>query len=477
MTLVSENLASITPVILCGGAGTRLWPASNDECPKQFMRRGDALSMFQQTVRRVRDAGLAPPVVVTTRDLLAHATSQLAEIGLPDTRIVTEPVRRNTGPAICAAATLLASDGPDAPLLFLPSDHLLTDLSAWRQALGVAICAAQSDTIVAFGILPDRAETGFGYIETAGHPTAAVTPILQFIEKPDAAGARAMLASGRYLWNAGMFLARATVLQKSFLRFAPGIAVPVERALRCAQWHGVRFDLGPAYGDADNLSFDHAVMEAAGGPVVPLSAGWKDLGTWRSLWEAAAQQTGGTVLDGNCQAQDCTNTLLCNERADIPLVGVGLRNIAAIATDQAILITDLQSGSPVPGMQADVCTKYIQNTYKIHTCRKPWGSYEILAQGPGYQVKRLTVDPGGCLSLQSHLHRSENWVVASGVARVTLAGHRRIIKEKQHVHIARGAVHRLENPGAKPLHLIEVQTGAYLGEDDITRFEDIYARV
>lgn len=472
------SLPKVHPVILCGGSGKRLWPASRKSMPKQFVRLAGDTSLLQQTIRRLEDISCAPPVLLTANDYRFVVAEQAAEIGLQGHRLVVEPEGRNTGPAVCAAVELIQAQDHEALVLICPADHVIADVMAFARAVAAAIPAAARGEVVTFGIRPDRAETGFGYIELAsnGLPDGVPQPFVRFTEKPDAATALAMVESGRFVWNAGIFLASAKTLITAFGRHVPGLRAAVRRSIREARTDLDFLRLGPAYAETPDLSLDYAVMENVQGTVVPVSVGWSDLGSWRAVWEASTRDAAGVTATGQSLALDCQDTLLASRDDGIQVVGIGLRNIAAVATRDAVLIADLDSSQSVADAVKELKLRRAPQAEAFRQEFRPWGHYETLALGARYQVKSIVVKPGGELSLQSHMHRSEHWIVVEGTARVTLGDTVSQVAENQSVYIPLGTVHRLANPGKVQLRLIEVQTGAYLGEDDIIRYQDIYAR-
>lgn len=474
-----SNPRTIRPVILCGGSGTRLWPVSRKSMPKQFARLHGPLTMLQDTVRRVEDAGCGAPVFVTNEEYRFTVAAQAEEIGLRGHRILIEPAARNTAPAICAAAEFLSVEDPEALLLVVPSDHVVADVLAFSHAVAAGAAIADEGAVVTFGIRPDRPETGYGYIEIVGDVAAAEEPqrFLRFVEKPDAERAAAMVAAGNCLWNAGIFLLSVATARRLFDRDAADLSEAVRSALRTARKDLDFLRLGPEFADAPDIAFDYAVMEKSEGWVVPLDGGWTDLGSWRSVWQDAARDGSGVAAHGNALAIDCADTLLFSDDAGIPVVGLGLRNVAAIATRDAVLVADLDDTQAVSQVVARLRAAGAWQADAFTRHERPWGHYESLAIGPRFQVKSIVVRPGGKLSLQSHVHRAEHWVVVEGTATVTIGGGERLVTENQSVYIPLGETHRLANQGRLPLRLIEVQTGAYLGEDDIVRYEDVYARV
>ncbi|MCU0826157.1 MAG: mannose-1-phosphate guanylyltransferase/mannose-6-phosphate isomerase [Tabrizicola sp.] len=472
------SLPKIHPVILCGGSGKRLWPVSRKSMPKQFVRFSDDDSLLQNTIRRLEDISSAPPVLLTADDYRFVVADQVAELGVQGHRLVVEPEARNTGPAVCAAVELIHAQDNDALVLICPADHMITDVMTFARAVAAAIPCATRGEIVTFGIRPDRAETGFGYIELAGGGTidGIPQPFHRFVEKPDMERAMAMVESGRFVWNAGIFLASAKTLIGAFGRHAPLLRATVRRSIREAKTDLDFLRLGPCYAEAPEVSVDYAVMEHETGSVVPISVGWNDMGSWRAVWQAAERDTTGVARTGSALSIDCADTLLSARDDGIQVVGIGLRNIAAVATRDAVLIADLDSSQSVADAVKELKLRKAPQAEGFRKEFRPWGHYETLALGARYQVKSIVVKPGGELSLQSHLHRSEHWVVVEGTARVTIGDTISSVSENQSVYIPLGEIHRLANPGKVQLRLIEVQTGAYLGEDDITRYQDIYAR-
>lgn len=468
----------IRPVILCGGEGTRLWPLSRRDMPKQFARLNGKTSLLQDTLRRLEDCGFGAPILITHHDYRFTVAEQVAEIGVRGATILIEPAARNTAPAVCAAAELLKRDSVDTVFMVVPSDHAMDDQMALARAVAAGVPSARDGAIVTFGIRPDRAETGFGYIELShpGAPDETPQPFRRFVEKPDAEQAEQMLATGAFLWNSGMFLMSVATAHRAFEQHAPKLRRQVRQAILDSN-HDLDFlRLGSSYQDSEQISFDHAVMEHETGMVVPVSAGWNDMGSWTAVWQESARDEQGVSLGGNALAIECENSLLRSEEPDIQVVGLGLRNIAAVATRDAVLITDMNSAQDVSGAVRLMRQSGTTQADVFPRCERPWGHYETLSLGPRFQVKSIVVKPGGKLSLQSHVHRSEHWVVVEGSATVTIGSDQRIISENQSVYIPLGEVHRLENEGKLPLRLIEVQTGSYLGEDDITRYQDVYER-
>ncbi|MCK0168313.1 mannose-1-phosphate guanylyltransferase/mannose-6-phosphate isomerase [Jannaschia sp. S6380] len=466
----------IIPVILCGGSGTRLWPVSRRSHPKQFAALTGQESLFQQTAQRMSAPGFAPPLIVTHSDFRFTVTQQLAEVGIDPGPILIEPDARNTGPALLAAALVAARADPAALLLAAPADHAIADPAAFRDAVARGRDAALRGRIVTFGAEPDRPETGYGYLEPGGD-AAPVMPLRRFVEKPCEADARRMVDNG-HLWNAGLFLAHARTLIEAFAEHAPDLFAAVTAAVEAA-----RPDLGflrldrRSWRACPDLSVDYAVMEAARNlDVVRLPCAWSDLGGWEAIYRHAETDAQGVVRQGPAESFDCRDTLLRAEEGGQRLIGLGLDNVVAIAMPDAVLVADRgrvgELGQVVRAMR-NANMAQADSFPKVH---RPWGHFETLIRGDGFLVKRIVVNPGGLLSLQKHLHRAEHWVVVAGVARATIGPDVRRVTENESVFIPVGTVHRLENPGTEPVELIEVQTGAFLDEDDIVRFDDRYAR-
>ena len=473
---------TIHPVILCGGSGTRLWPLSRKDYPKQFSRLFGEESLFQASLRRVRGAGFGTPVLLAHADFRFLVAEQASTAGVTEAAILLEPAARNTAPAILAAALHLQARGlGEGVMLVAPSDHVIRDVPAFLAAVEAGRAAAAAGRLVTFGIHPDRPETGYGYLELAAKPEPGApeaVPVRRFVEKPDAAAAADMLATGRFLWNAGIFMFRADVLIDAFATHAPEMLAPVREALEKA-----RPDLGflrldeTAWAAAPENSIDYAIMEkAADVAVVPVDCGWSDLGAWDAVWREMGPDARGVAMSGNVTEIGCTDSLLRSEEDGPRLVGVNLDGIAVVAMRDAVLVADKSDLQAIKAAVAKLKAEGVREAETLPRTYRPWGWYETLALSDRFQVKQIMVPPGKKLSLQSHVHRSEHWIVVKGTATVTVDDEVKLVTENQSVYIPLGAVHRLENPGKVNLHLIEVQTGAYLGEDDIIRYEDIYNR-
>lgn len=471
----------IHPVILCGGAGTRLWPLSRKSYPKQFAQISGEHSLFQAAVNRLTGSMFADPVILTNNDFRFIATEQMNTIGRKAAAILIEPAGRNTAPAVLAAALWLAKSNPDALMLVAPSDHVIPDSTTFRAAVAAAAPAAVRGDFVTFGITPTRPETGYGYLEIAPggeHDAATPQPLARFVEKPDAPSAIRMLTSGNYLWNAGIFLLPVRAVVAAYRRHAKEMTLLVEQALADS-----RRDLGftrlapESWETIDPISIDYAIMEKAKTlSVMPYSGVWSDLGSWDAVWRQMEQSEDGNACSAHATAIDCRNTLLRSETPGQELVGIGLEDIVAVAMPDAVLVARKSDSQKVSEAVTKLRSLDMPQATKFPRDHRPWGWFESLVVGDRFQVKRIVVNPGGVLSLQSHHHRAEHWIVVAGTAKVTLGDSERLLSENQSIYVPLGTVHRLENPGMVPMILIEVQTGSYLGEDDIIRHEDIYAR-
>ncbi len=469
----------ITPVLLCGGAGTRLWPLSRRSYPKQFAPLTGRQSLFQQTARRLSGPEFAAPMLLSNSAFRFIVTEQLAQAGIDPGPVLIEPEGRNTAPAVLAAALMLAREDPQALMLVAPSDHAIGDAEAFRAAIRAGRPAAEAGRLVTFGIAPERAETGYGWLELDGPPQgSAPVPLRRFVEKPDAARAAAMLASGRHLWNAGIFLFSAAAILDAFRAQAPDLIAPVSAALEAARPDLGFLRLAPEpWAEARDISLDYAVMEGADNlSVVPFAGAWSDLGDWQAIGRTMPRDDAGVALAGNATAIDCRDTLLRAEGEDLALVGLGLEGLTVVAMPDAVLVADTARSQEVGRAVAELRARGSRQATDFPRDHRPWGWFESLARGERFQVKRIVVNPGASLSLQSHHHRAEHWIVVEGTARVTIGERVELVSENQSVYVPLGEVHRLENPGKLPMVLIEVQTGAYLGEDDIIRYEDAYAR-
>jgi mannose-1-phosphate guanylyltransferase / mannose-6-phosphate isomerase len=477
--------AMLIPVILSGGAGTRLWPLSRELYPKQLLALTGERTMLQQTALRLEGLGAGAPVIVCNEAHRFLVAEQLRQLDIEPRAMLLEPSGRNTAPAIALAAhAALAGTtsgaarnvtDPDPVLLVLPADHVIRNVPAFHQAVHAALAAAEQGQLVTFGIVPSSPVTGYGYIQR-GPATGTAHRIERFIEKPSEQRARELVASGEYYWNSGMFMFRARRYLTELERFAPEIAAACEAAFR-----GAKSDLDFIRIETETFnrcpadSIDYAVMEkTSGAVVVPLDAGWSDVGSWAALHEASDVDGHGNVARGDVICEDSQGCYLYSESR--LLAAVGLKDHVVVETKDAVLVA---SKSHVQDVKKLVFRLKERGRYEHSLHRevyRPWGSYDSIESGPRFQVKRLKVKPGATLSLQMHHHRAEHWIVVSGTARITRGDEVFLLEENQSTYIPIGVKHRIDNPGKIPLHIIEVQSGSYLGEDDIVRFEDRYGR-
>jgi mannose-1-phosphate guanylyltransferase / mannose-6-phosphate isomerase len=465
----------IIPLIMCGGAGTRLWPASREVRPKQFLSLFGTRSTFQDTLLRVSDKDLFErPIVITNAAYRFMVMEQLAEIRL-EADILLEPARRDSGPAIAAGAVFAKTRDNDAIVLALAADHVVSDTPAFVAACRQGLVAAESGHIVTFGVQPERAATEYGYISPGEKIAGEVRAVAKFVEKPDPATAAEYIKSG-YLWNSGNFMFRASVLLDEYSNVDPASVQTIGDAVSKAGRDLGFVTLDPeSFEKAKSISIDYAVMEkTTHASVVPVSCGWSDVGSWHAVWELSEKDGQGNAAKGAAVFEDSRN---CNVQTDKALVALeGVDDLVVVATEDAILVSRQKDANGLKRLVAKVKTVapvVTQNHLKVH---RPWGAYQSVDNGERHQVKRITVTAGERLSLQKHHHRSEHWIVVRGTARVTVDDLVKIVHENESIYIPIGAVHRLENPGKILLELIEVQTGSYLGEDDIIRIEDDYKR-
>jgi mannose-1-phosphate guanylyltransferase / mannose-6-phosphate isomerase len=465
----------IVPLIMCGGAGTRLWPSSREGRPKQFLPLLGAKSTFQETMQRVSDPGLfGRPIVITNNQYRFIVAEQLAEIGI-EADILLEPARRDSGPAIAAGAAFARRRGGDPVVVALAADHVVADAAAFVGACRRAADAAAAGRIVTFGVRPDRPATEYGYIRLGADLGEDIFAVAQFVEKPDAAAADAYISEG-YLWNSGNFVFRASVLLDEYRQHDTESVAAAEAAV-----HDAGSDLGfvtldtAAFSGARAISIDYAVMEKTSrAAVIPVSYGWSDVGSWHAVWELSPRDAAGNSAQGQAVFVDSRNSYVSSEK---PLVALfGAENLVVVASEDAVLIANREHTAEMKKLVQKL--KEVSPAVTIDHIRmhRPWGNYQALDSGDRYQVKRIVVKKGGRLSLQYHNHRAEHWVVVRGTAKVTIGDQVKTLHENESVYIPIGTPHRLENPGKIDLELIEVQTGSYLGEDDIVRIEDDYRR-
>ena len=474
--MITETFAArIIPVILCGGSGTRLWPASRESMPKQFLPLMGERSTFQETVARVSDPALfAQPIVIAGEPLRFTLGEQLAAVGA-QAQIVLEPMARDSGPAVAVAAVIAAARAPEAVLLVLAADHVIRGTEAFASAIRDAAALAARGRIMTLGIEPSAASTEYGYIRPGATIEGAAREVAAFIEKPDAAAAERYVAEG-CLWNSGNFLFRADVMIAEIERFEPAMLsaarAAVERMTEDLDWH--RLDAA-AFAQAPKKSIDYAVMERTSrAGVLPVSFFWSDIGTWSAVWNISEHDSSGNVTRGTVETIETRDSLIYGD--GMLTTVVGLSDVVVVVSDDAVLLASKDQAHRVKQLVANLQRKQHRQAAEHRRVHRPWGWYQGVDAGPRFQVKRIMVKPGGVLSLQKHFHRAEHWVVVCGTAEVTVGDEVTLVQENESVYIPLGTVHRLANPGRIPLELIEVQVGSYTGEDDIVRLEDVYRR-
>jgi mannose-1-phosphate guanylyltransferase/mannose-6-phosphate isomerase len=468
----------LIPLILSGGSGTRLWPVSRKNLPKQFLELAGKGTLFQQTIARTRQLpDVAAPIVVASEDHRFLAADQLLEVGVENAAIVLEPLARNTAPAIALGALQALQRDPDAVLLVLPADHLIGDTAAFVDAVKQARPLAAQGWLVTFGIRPDRPETGFGYIRRADAIDDHGFSVGQFVEKPDLAKAESYLADGGYDWNSGMFLFKAARYLEELAEHAPAMLAAVREAHANAtvDLDFVRID-HDAFSRVPDDSIDYAVMEKTQrAAVIPVSCAWSDIGSWSALWLTGDKDADGNLREGDTMAVATRNSLLRSHDRHL-LATVGVDDLIVVTTPDATLVAHRDAAQDVKKIVEQLKAAG-RSEHSLHrVVHRPWGNYDSLEEGERFQVKRIVVKPGASLSLQKHHHRAEHWIVVSGTAEVTCDDKVFLLGENQSTYIPLGSKHRLRNPGKVPLELIEVQSGSYLGEDDIVRYDDVYGR-
>ena len=476
-------MSKVYPVLLAGGSGTRLWPLSRRSYPKQFSRLIGEQTLFQLSAVRLTSSDtldFAPHITLTNADFRFIIGEQLQEIGIKAGPILIEPEAKNTAAAILAASIFAHDRDENAILLVAPSDHVIPDTAAFHEAIKVGLSHIQNHKMVTFGIKPTHAEIGYGYLELSTHPLDdyGSSNLMTFVEKPDLKYAKQMVDAGHYLWNAGIFLFRAQDMIDAFRAYAPETLDLVSQAVEDAS-----ADLGflrlaaEPWSEIEDISIDYAIMERAQNLVaVPYASKWSDLGGWDAVWSESRPDASGNVTSETAHAIECSNSLLRAESRSQQIVGIGLNDIMAIAMPDAVLVAPKERAQDVKKAVELLKSKDIAQAEIFPKDHRPWGWFESLALGDRFQVKRICVKPGAALSLQSHKHRSEHWILVEGTAKVTIDDEVKLVTEGQSVYVPLGAKHRMENPGKQPMVLIEVQIGTYLGEDDIIRYEDVYAR-
>ena len=477
----SSPSSALVPVILCGGTGTRLWPLSRASYPKQYwpLAGTGEDTLLQQTQQRLKGLpGLGAPLLICNEDHRFIVAEQLRQIGVEPQAILLEPIGRNTAPAVAVAALQATAHGEDPLLLVLAADHVIRDAATFRATVTAGMAAAEAGQLVTFGIVPTAPETGYGYIEAAQSLLGAnaPVPIARFVEKPDRATAEQFLATGRFTWNSGMFLFKASAILAELERLAPEVVSACRSSLEhdSADLDFLRLER-EAFASCPSVALDVAVMERTDrGAVLPLEAGWSDVGSWSALWETADQDSDGNVLRGRVISEGSSNCYLRSEHRLV--VGLGVEDLVVVETDDVVLVAHRDRAQEVKAIVGLLEREGAPESKAHRKIYRPWGSYDGVTEGERWQVKRIVVNPGASLSLQMHHHRAEHWIVVQGSALVEKDGRQEMVSENQSTYIPLGCRHRLSNPGKIPVELIEVQSGPYLGEDDIVRFEDRYGR-
>ena len=467
----------LQPIVMAGGSGSRLWPLSRQLNPKQFLSLvAPDTTLLQATIQRLRGLDAAAPRLICNEEHRFLAAEQLRQLGMEEADILLESVGRNTAPAIALAALHSIAEGEDPILLVLAADHLIRDTEAFHGCVRQAMPLAQAGRLVTFGIVPTSPETGYGYIEQGGALAEGGFAVSRFVEKPDIETAQDYLAQGNYFWNSGMFMFRASVYLAELEKFRPDILRACRQAHAGCQrdMHFIRVDR-EAFSACPDDSVDYAVMEKTElAAMVPLDGGWSDIGSWSALWEVSDKDDCGNVLKGDVLAQQCRDTYIHAEHRLVAAVGV--EDLVIVETKDAVLVAHRDQVQDVKKIVEQIRNDGRHEHMNHREVYRPWGVYDSIDSGHRYQVKRITVKPGARLSTQMHHHRAEHWIVVSGTAKVCIGDKEVLLTENQSTYIQVGQVHSLENPGKIPLELIEVQSGAYLGEDDIVRFDDRYGR-
>ena len=471
----------ITPILLAGGSGTRLWPSSRKSFPKQFIQLTTNETLFQQSAQRVLGSdGLKfnPHIIITNSHFRFIVGEQLQAVGINPRRIIIEPEPKNTAPAIIAATIFAQKDNKDAVIITTPTDHVISDTKNFHQVIKIGLNEIENGKIVTFGISPSYPETGYGYIQLDKSSSQGPSKVLKFIEKPDEMLAKRMLDEGNYFWNSGIFMFRANDMISAFELYAKDIISNVVKSVDQSEEDLSFTKLDRTYwSNLKEISIDYAIMEKAKNLIaIPYSSDWSDLGNWDSVWQESKKDDNGVVLSQNAHAIECKNTLLRSDSKNQEIVGLGLEDIVAISMPDAVLVANKNRSQDVKKVVEYLKSKNISQSEEFIKDYRPWGSFEILSEGIGFKVKKIIVKPGAALSLQSHKYRSEHWVVVEGSAVVTIDESVKVIGPGQSTYVPLGSIHRLENQEKNMLTIVEVQIGTYLGEDDIIRYEDVYSR-
>ena len=473
-------MSKIYPVLLAGGSGTRLWPLSRKSYPKQFSNLLGDKTLFQQSALRLKTSKtlqFADNLTVTNTEFRFIVVEQLQNIGIDPGKVIIEPQAKNTAPAILAASILAMREDPEAALLVAPSDHLIPNTEYFHKIIIEGLTYLKQGKMVTLGIRPTYPETGYGYLQL-DDPKSHATNVLSFVEKPNIEKAKKMLKTGNYLWNAGIFLFRAKDMLLAFEKYKAKALEYVSRSVDLAQndLGFLRLE-GSNWANLEAISIDYAIMERVGNLIaIPFDSKWSDLGGWDAVWSETSKDENGNATSDGAFAIECTNTLLRSENTTQKIVGLGLNEIIAISMSDAVLVAHKEMAQDVKKVVKHLKLNNVSQAEIFPKDHRPWGWFESLVLSERFQVKRICVKPSAALSLQSHHHRSEHWIVVSGTAKVTVQDEVKLLQEGQSVYVPLGAVHRMENPGKVPMIMIEVQIGSYLGEDDIVRYEDIYAR-
>ncbi len=471
----------ITPILLAGGSGTRLWPSSRKSFPKQFMKLTTNETLFQQSAQRVLGSDslkFNPHIIITNSHFRFIVEEQLQAVSINPGRIIIEPEPKNTAPAIIAATIFAQKDNNDAVIITTPTDHVISDTKNFHEVIKIGLNEIENGKIVIFGISPLYPETGYGYIQLDKSSSQGPSKVLKFIEKPEKMLAKRMIEEGNYFWNSGIFMFRANDMIAAFELYAKDIMSNVVKSVDQSAEEMSFTKLDRSYwSNLKEISIDYAIMEKAKNLVaIPYSSNWSDLGNWNSVWLESKKDDNEVALSQNAHAIDCKNTLLRSDSKNQEIVGLGLEDIVAISMPDAVLVANKNKSQDVKKVVEYLKSKNISQSEEFIIDHRPWGSFEILYEGIGFKVKKINLKPGGAISLQSHKHRSEHWVVVEGSAVVTIDESIKVIGPGQSTYVPIGSVHRLENQEKNILIIVETQIGAYLGEDDIIRYEDIYSR-